>query len=454
MDFGIYPPEINSGRMYAGPGPGPMLAAAQAWESVADELYTTIRGYQSVVSELRGSWSGPSSAAMSAAAGSYVEWLSATAARAEQTAAQARTAIAAYEAAFAGTVPPPEIAANRGLLAMLVATNFLGQNTPAIAATEALYAEMWAQDALAMYNYAGSSAAAVVLAPFGPPHENADPGEAAGQAAASRIGGTVAGNAYRAMSVVPQMLSAAAASPPADPLTMFVTAAVYFVVLSDFTTLFGVVPADLLTAFGDFPPSAFTTASGVLDDETFSGWNGVEPWPGTGPAPVQPFWAPLPNLPPGGLPSPTMSAALGEANVVGALTVPSSWTQIASAAHEVCPTALTAPLASANSAAGPETELAASNTLNQMAIGAMAGQSTAGPPAAADVPKNGRAARLTGRTEDAPAEDVEVLPAPRTVMTGVAAAIRDIAVQRAAGRLSEQEYTERKNSLLEIFNGR
>ena len=32
-------------------------------------------------------------------------------------------------------------------------------NTAAIAATEALYAEMWAQDAAAMYGYAGSSAA-------------------------------------------------------------------------------------------------------------------------------------------------------------------------------------------------------------------------------------------------------------------------------------------------------
>ena len=61
------------------------------------------------------------------------------------------------------TVPPPVIAANRAQLASLVATNFLGQNTPAIAATEAHYGEMWAQDAAAMYGYAGSSAAATKL---------------------------------------------------------------------------------------------------------------------------------------------------------------------------------------------------------------------------------------------------------------------------------------------------
>ena len=51
----------------------------------------------------------------------------------------------------------------------MVATNILGQNTPAIATTEAHYAEMWAQDAAAMYGYAGSSAAASTLTPFAAP---------------------------------------------------------------------------------------------------------------------------------------------------------------------------------------------------------------------------------------------------------------------------------------------
>ena len=52
------------------------------------------------------------------------------------------------------------IAANRTQLASLVATNIFGQNTPAIAANEAQYGEMWAQDATAMYGYAANSAAA------------------------------------------------------------------------------------------------------------------------------------------------------------------------------------------------------------------------------------------------------------------------------------------------------
>ena len=39
MDFGIYPPEINSGRMYTGPGSGPMLPLRRPGR-LADELYT------------------------------------------------------------------------------------------------------------------------------------------------------------------------------------------------------------------------------------------------------------------------------------------------------------------------------------------------------------------------------------------------------------------------------
>jgi PPE-repeat protein len=103
---------------------------------------------------------------MVAAAAPYLSWMNATAAQAEQAANQAKAAASAYETAFTATVPPPVIVANRTLLASLVSTNILGQNTPAIAATEAHYAEMWAQDAAAMYGYAGSSLAASTLAPF------------------------------------------------------------------------------------------------------------------------------------------------------------------------------------------------------------------------------------------------------------------------------------------------
>jgi PPE-repeat protein len=185
LDFGALPPEINSGRMYAGPGSGSMIAAAAAWDGLAAELSSTATGYTSVITELTGSpWLGPASRSMVAAAAPYIAWLSSAATLAEEAGNQARVAAAAYDAAFAMTVPPPVIVANRALLMTLIATNFLGQNTPAIAATEAQYAEMWAQDATAMYGYAGASAIATQLTAFTEPAQTTDQGGVAAQAAA------------------------------------------------------------------------------------------------------------------------------------------------------------------------------------------------------------------------------------------------------------------------------
>jgi PPE-repeat protein len=185
MDFGALPPEINSGRMYVGPGSGPMLAAAAAWDGLADDLSSTATSYQAELENLTGTWEGPSSTSMASATAPYVTWMTATAAQAEATANQARAAVAAYESAFVETVPPPVIAANRALLMMLIATNILGQNTPAIAATETHYMEMWAQDATAMYGYAGSSAAASQLSSFTEPPQTTNAAAQPLQAAAA-----------------------------------------------------------------------------------------------------------------------------------------------------------------------------------------------------------------------------------------------------------------------------
>ena len=185
MDYGLLPPEVNSGRMYTGPGAGSLLAAAAAWGELATEVHSTAAAYQSAISALTsGPWLGPSSVALTAAAAPYVGWLQSSAAHSELAAGQAVAAAAAHETAFAMTVPPPVIAANRALLAALLATNFLGQNTPAIAATEAEYFEMWAQDASAMYAYTSSSAAAAQLTDFEEPPEVADSSGLARQAAA------------------------------------------------------------------------------------------------------------------------------------------------------------------------------------------------------------------------------------------------------------------------------
>ena len=211
MDFGALPPEINSARIYSGPGSAPLLTAAAAWTGLAADLRSTAADYGSVISGLTSEgWQGPASASMAAAATPYATWMNTTAAQAEQTAAQATAAAGAYETALAATVPPPVIAANRAQLAGLVATNILGQNTPAIAATEAQYGQMWAQDAAAMYGYAGSSAAASKVTPFTAPAPTTSSGALPGQAlAVTQATGTSAGSSQATLSQLTSALPTA-----------------------------------------------------------------------------------------------------------------------------------------------------------------------------------------------------------------------------------------------------
>src|SRR5882757_5472349 len=203
MDYGALPPEFNSARMYAGPGSGPMITAAAAWDALSAELRSAASAYGSSISALTsGPWIGPSSMAMAAAAAPYVAWMNATAAQAELSGTQAQAVASAFEAAFAMTVPPPLIAVNRTQLMTLVATNFFGQNTAAIAATELEYAEMWAQDALAMYGYAANAAAATAsVIPFtAAPQTTSMTGLAAQAVSTVQSAGTSVGGAQSTLS--------------------------------------------------------------------------------------------------------------------------------------------------------------------------------------------------------------------------------------------------------------
>ena len=347
FDFGVLPPEINSGRMYSGPGPGSMLAAAAAWDGLAAELRSAAASFGSVVSGLTtGSWQGPASAAMAAAATPYVAWMSGTAAQAEEAATQAKAAVAAYETAFAATVAPPMIAANRAQLMALIATNFFGQNSPAIAATEAQYGEMWAQDAAAMYSYAGASSAASSMTPFISAPQTTSPVGLASQAVAvTKAAETPAGTAAQTVastttsqltsaSTVPQALQQLA-SPTSSSDSSW----------SSFLSVLGISPNGTLT-------SPLVGPTGLISTMTSgSTWNaltydvsqgglgtvnslvavGAGLLPGA-PAPSPARGGALP--PPGAIGawgSPvgpwggSVSASVGQAGTIGRLSVPSAW---------------------------------------------------------------------------------------------------------------------------------
>jgi PPE-repeat protein len=471
MDFGTYPPEINSLRMYTGPGAAPMLTAAQAWQGLAAELHSAASSYQSVVSGLTaGPWLGPASTSMAAAAASYVTWLNAAAAQAEETATQAKSAAAAYQTAFTSTVPPQIVATNRSQLTTLVATNIFGRNTQAIAANEAQYGQMWAQDTAAMYGYAASSASATSLTPFNPPQQNTNPGGTAGQSAAvTQATGTAAGNAQstiqQAFSSVPNALQSLATAAPAaatsaqagDPLGT----------LSDLISIFLDAPSAIATFAADIPFGVIGVVALPLDiigagtglhtDKIVSGWDGEEAWPGTGDEPPTAFPARITG-PIGPSAATALSAGLGEANTVGALSVPPTWAVSTPAVRPISYTLPALPESGAGAVPAVAAEASSSSTLSEMALAGMAGRAMAGTVGTGvsrtgKAPKGTRAAvraseAATSGSAAAGEKDEAPEDKPRAVVTGVAAELREFAKLRDEGILTDEEYTEQKNRLL------
>ena len=323
LDFGALPPEINSGRMYSGPGSGPMLAAAAAWDVLANGLESASRGYASVISQLQGeSWSGGASAAMASAAAPYVAWVSNAGVSAEQAAGQARAAAAAYETAFAATVPPALVTANRAQLEALVATNVFGQNTAMIGATEAAYAEMWAQDAAAMYGYAASSSATTTLTQFNEPPQTTNAAgpsaqaAAVGQATGTSTAGTAQTSLSQVMSAVPQQLQTLAAGGASGSSAGSTSAGSSVLnAFSDFNTLTG--PASLASNFSRTSTSAMSGYTGIYRSSIQAGKDATK-------AAAPAISSEAATLSSAGLRGPVL-ASTGNATAVGGLSVPQTW---------------------------------------------------------------------------------------------------------------------------------
>jgi PPE-repeat protein len=344
LDYGALPPEVNSARIYAGPGSSSFTTAASAWSSLAAELNSTAQSYDKVITALSSEeWTGSASAAMATAAQPYVTWLTTTAAQAEEAAAQARSAAAAYESALAATVPPPAVATNRTVTQQLVQTNVLGQNTPSIAQLEAQYGEMWAQDATAMYSYAGQSASATKVTPFTNAPQVANPSAQATQSAAT-AGTTANATANKSVTSTLQALAQPAASTTTTNATQAAAATtttpaqeIWFL-LTGQTTL----PTSLGAIVNGYSPFAglFYNTEGLpyfsvgmgnfgVQIAKSAGWLG-----GAAPAAAKalPGLGGLGGMLGGGAAAHPVSAISGGAGSVGKLSVPVSWSGAQTAA--------------------------------------------------------------------------------------------------------------------------
>lgn len=363
MDFGALPPEINSSRMYAGPGSAPMLAAASAWARLAQELTSSADAYRSVIARLTISgWQGPASVMMANAITPYVAWMHGTAAQAEQTSVQAKTAAGAYQTAFTMTVPPPLIATNRTQLQSLVASNYFGQNSPAIAATEAQYDEMWAQDAAAMYGYAASSATASKLTPFTEPPRTTDQAEVAAQTAAAAHAASDPAQAASAQQMLTQLHTAmqqlaapAQPNPPTPPLSA----------TDIFNDTVSSTSGAASVASASFSGSSIGVTNHALAiNAARDAAQGIGPFLAGLTGPLAPHGLATMN-------SAAVSAAVGRASLVGTLSVPQTWAATATPPVSTAGAAL--PVASAAAAPGASATMSP-GAFGEALLGTLAGR--------------------------------------------------------------------------------
>jgi PPE-repeat protein len=314
MSWAATPPEVISGEIYAGPGSGPLLAAQTALQTLAGELTTTATGWTNQIATWTAAngWTGAGATAATAAAQNYISWLTTTAAEVEQAAAQAGASALAFEAVHMAVVDPMTITANR--TAYMTALAGLPLTATLVATLEGDYDTMWLQDVAAMAAYQAASAGAGVLPPLVSvtgtvfPLSTASDTASDATAAASSTGTAASSlfNSFDGFIGTPAV---------ANTINGGVNTAAWFVMNAIPTAIslghtLGSVPA---IAVGDVVPA---DGAGITEGLMVGSVTGG----GMGMGGV------------GGLAGAASSASVGEASMVGKLSVPPGWSATAAPA--------------------------------------------------------------------------------------------------------------------------
>jgi PPE-repeat protein len=148
VDAATFTPEVNYTLMSTGDLGASLMAAGAAHQSLADTLLAEMLQMGFTTSSTAAvSWQGLGGQMMQMSAGEFISILEAASIWIQTASQQALEVVAAHQAAVQAMIPAEVSLTNRATQGGLVATNFMGFNTPAINGLDAQYAGFWVNNA-------------------------------------------------------------------------------------------------------------------------------------------------------------------------------------------------------------------------------------------------------------------------------------------------------------------